>query len=87
MKRLMKHQPERLDSVVGFACACGSSCGCSCEVCTASCTCTCTGGTEVFAGQSGNNEAPKRNQIHNALNSSTFNNVYSNVSSNVSLWG
>lgn len=86
MKRLVKHQPERLDSVVGFACACGSSCGCSCE-CVAACTCTCTGGAQIYTGQYGNSEAPKKNQVENGVDSSTFNTVYSNVSSNASLWG
>lgn len=86
MKRLVKHQPERLDSVVGFACACSTNCGCSCN-CPVSCTCTCTGTTSAFTNQKNGSYSDLFRQVYGGVNSSSRNNVNSNVSTNVSLWG
>ena len=86
MKRLVKHQPERLDSVVGFACACGTSCNCDCN-CKVYCTCTCTGSAENFRSQEATPEDQGFIEAREVIDSPTFNNVYSNLNRNISFMG
>lgn len=86
MKRLVKHQPERLDSVVGFACACSTNCGCSCTCGANPCTCTCTGTSAAFESQKSGPYKSSGNNYDNA-SFAPYNTTYSGVSSNVSLWG
>ena len=86
MKRLVKHQPERLDSVVGFACACSTHCGCSACVCSASCTCACPGGSSVYAMPYSTETRSTSTNVRTGVSSANHNNTYSGVSTNVSLW-
>ena len=85
MKRLVKHQPERSDSVVGFACSCSNSCGCSCACNATVCTCACTGTTAAFENQ---RFAPQQYAESNYANTSSgaYNTTYSGVSTNI-VWG
>ena len=87
MKRLVKHQPERLDSVVGFACACSVNCGCNCNCGSNPCTCTCTGTAAAFTSQYSGPQSNPSGDNSAAMSSGAYNTTYSGVSSNVSLWG
>ena len=86
MKRLMKHQPERLDSVVGFACACSTHCGCGSCDCIISCDCACSGGASMYASLFSNENQLTNNKVNNGVSSANHDNTYSGVSTNVSLW-
>ena len=88
MKRLAKHQPERLDSIVGFACACSMNCGCTCECISDTCTCTCTGGTQAFESSYNSSlDYQSSKYLYNTNSSYTYNTTYSGASSNISVWG
>ena len=86
MKRLVKHQPERLDSVVGFACTCSTHCSCSGCICSVSCTCACPGGSSVYAASFSGEDLSTKNKVNNGVSSANHDNTYSGVSTNVSLW-